>query len=392
MRRRAWTVVLVVTACARPVMRPVEVVEPSLPRVSEAEVARTIPRTVKDRDGWAADIVEALDALELGRSPTSVCSVVAVIEQESGFNPNPVVPGLARIVQERLDRYSAKLGLLGRPALHALLQGHGPSSKETFEQRLEHVKTEKDLDVIFRELLDYYDRKYPTTMMLLDTLGGAFTASHLEDLNPVTTAGSMQVSVRYATQQGEASGLTGSMVRDRLYTRRGGVHYGTARLLGYDAAYADPLYRFADYNAGLYASRNAALQAQLAELTGFKLTADGDLLAYNRVGRPTDALTNTVRALMAWRTRYARSLSDAQLRRDAATEKTAAFEATETWRALKRTYEHHAGRAPAYARMPDVTITSPKMKRDRSTAWYARNVNLRFQACLGKLRARAPEA
>jgi hypothetical protein len=42
-------------------------------------------------------------------------------------------------------------------------------------------------------------------------------------------------------------------------------------LFGHQAEYTEALHRFADYNAGVYASRNAAIQAQVARLTGAKL-------------------------------------------------------------------------------------------------------------------------
>lgn len=370
-----------------------EVEVPSFARLTAEDVAKLIPSSVEKRQAWAKDVVSVLEELDQGTAPATVCQVLAIIEQESGYKANPVVPGLAKLVQKRLDHYSEKLGPLGRPALAKLLEGKAPDVDQTFEERLKHVRTEKDLDLVFRDLLDFYSDKFPATFLLLNTVGGLFTRTHLEDLNPITTAGSMQVSVRFATELGEKQGLDSNEVRDKMYTRHGGVYFGTARLLGYQAAYSDPIFRFADYNAGMYASRNSALQAQVAEMTGVKLVTDGDLLAYSRVGVAQDTVTRTLKAFYTWRAHHAPSLTEARVRKDALWEKDARLEETDTWRAIKHSYQKLTGKPPVYAKMPEVTISSPKMSKDRSTSWYAKNVNIRYQACMKRHQSlRGPEA
>jgi hypothetical protein len=372
------------SACARNT-RP----EPPLPpRVTLQQATQLVPPDEKDREGWAQDVLAALEAHRQYPSAQTVCSVLAVIEQESGFEPNPAVPGLARIVQERLEAYANKLGPLGPPTIKALLEGRAPGETQTFEQRLKQVKTERDLDRVFRELLEYYETEHPKTYTAAQLASALFKSSRLEDLNPITTAGSMQVSVRFSADLAGGDEQAERRVREELYTRGGGVYYGTARLLGYEALYDDPIYRFADYNAGFYASRNAAVQAQVSRLTGIKLVQDGDLLAYDKQGEPVDEDSNSLKALLAFRERYAADdLSERRVRKDALKEKEREFEETDTWEAIKRTYQQVTGEAAPYAQLPTVTIRSPKLSGDRSTAWFAQSVNKRYQKCMGRYAA-----
>jgi hypothetical protein len=372
------------SACARNTRPEV----PLPPRVTVRQATQLVPPDEKDREGWAQDVLAALEAHRLYPSAEAVCSVLAVIEQESGFEPNPAVPGLARIVQERLEAYADKLGPLGPPTIKALLEGKAPGETQTFEQRLKLVKTERDLDRVFRELLEYYETEHPKTYTAAQLASALFKSSRLEDLNPITTAGSMQVSVRFSADLAGGDEQAERRVREELYTRGGGVYYGTARLLGYEALYDDPLYRFADYNAGFYASRNAAVQAQVSRLTNIKLVQDGDLLAYDKQGEPVDEDSNSLKALLAFRARYApEDLSERRVRKDALKEKEREFEETDTWEAIKRTYQEVTGEAPTYAQLPTVTIRSPKISGDRSTAWFAQSVNKRYQRCMGRYTA-----
>ncbi|WP_338871065.1 DUF1615 family protein [Myxococcus stipitatus] len=383
--RVAWALLGLLTTCTP---RGVSTPEPSVPpppRLSQQQIAKLIPPHVKEREGWARDVLTALEAEEVFPSPMTVCSVLAVIEQESGFQADPAVPNLSRLVRKRLEDHADTLGPLGRKALSSVLSGKAPGQKRTFDARLRAVRTERDLDRLFRDMLAYYEAQYPTTFATMNLASSLFSSRRLEDLNPVTTAGSMQVSVRYAVEK-EGEDADPVKVRESMYTREGGVRFGTARLMGYEAAYAQPLFRFADYNAGLYASRNAALQAQVSQLTQVPLTLDGDLQLYDKNGVPRSEDSKSLTTLLTFRRRHAPELSENQVRRDVKKEKREDFESTETFRAVKRAYANQTGESPAYAQLPQVTLQSPKLKAERTTAWFARSVDARFQKCQTRYR------
>lgn len=371
-----FALMLLAGCVTTPVVRPDE-----RPRMSVEQVTAHIPEKAADREGWARDVLAALDAQQQPANSETVCEVLAIIEQESGFQADPAVPGLAKLLRAKLDEKVEKLGPLGPPALHELLSGHAPGSKKSFEARLGIVKTERDLDVLFRDILDFYREKFPASYKALDLIGGVFDASP-DDFNPVTTVGSMQVSVKFSERLAREKKREVSEVRDELYTRKGGVFYGSTRLLGYSAAYSQPLYRFADYNAGVYASRNAAVQDQLSKLTGLTVVPDGDLLAYDKNAKALAGDTQSLRAIFAFAQAFAPELSERRVRLDVQLEKTAEFENTETWRAIKRVYAQRQKTDPPYARVPEVTIRSPKMTQERSTAWFAKSVDGRYRRCL----------
>src|SRR5262249_59461507 len=100
-------------------------------------------------------------------------------------------------------------------------------------------------------------------------------------------------------------------VRDEVFTRRGGLYFGIAHLLDYPAPYDDMLYRFADYNAGHFASRNAAFQNAVSIASGTPLTLDGDLLIE---GSSATEPSNTELAVRKLRGRL--ELSDREIRSD----------------------------------------------------------------------------
>ena len=331
------------------------------PEEVRAEIVRRMPATVPDRIGWARDIQTAFAAQEIAPSSEHICAVLAIVEQESTYREDPAVPGLPRIARAEIDRRADRLHV---PTLlvDAALQVKAPDGRR-YAQHLADVRTERDLSALFEEMID----RVPLGERLL---GG---------LNPVHTAGPMQVDIGFAQAhvRGYPYPLAGP-VRDEVFTRRGGLYFGIRHLLGYPAHYDKPLYRFADFNAGWYASRNAAFQRAVALATGRPLEFDGDLV---RPGASLDAPGATEAALRT----LGPSLGDPRaIRRTLQSSDRLEFEDTALYRRVYALAEARAQGPLARARVPDITLHGPKITRKLSTQWFADRVNVRFGHCMAR--------
>jgi hypothetical protein len=89
------------------------------------------------------------------------------------------------------------------------------------------------------------------------------------------------------------------------------MYFGIAHLLDYPVDYDDMLFRFADFNAGHYASRNAAFQNAVSVLTKTPLALDGDLLLHGSAASEPSKTELAIRKLADQL-----DLSDAAIRRD----------------------------------------------------------------------------
>lgn len=336
-------------------------------------IAAWVRPGTEDAGAWGAAVHAALLAADRVPNESNVCQVLAVIEQESGYEPDPRVPGLAAIAQEEIEsRAQEKLGFLGDDAVGLLLDVKAEGAELTFRERLARVRTERDLDEVFRDLVAHHRERAPAIGAALDWVAPRL----VERSNPVSTAGSMQVKVGWAQDHPISRGLERTAVRESMYTLEGGVLYGTLRLFDHEADYDAPIYRFADFNAGQYASRNAAFQAQVAALTGREVATDGDLLAWSARGRPRwNPNGQTAGALLAF------GLPEADVKRDLKKEKSRAFERTQTWHAVREAYREAHGE-PAYAQVPAVTLDSPKLSGQWTTATFANRVERRYNGCM----------
>lgn len=336
--------------------------EPPSPADVRGRIVQLLPVAIPDRAGWATDIYAALAALEIEPSMQNICSVLAVTEQESTFNPDPPVPGLGRIAIGEIEKRAQKLGV---PALvvRGALKLDSPDGR-TWEQRLASAKTERELSEMFEELVD-------TVPLGRRLLGNS---------NPVRTGGPMQVGIAFAEAHARDRPypytVEGS-IRREVFTRRGGMYFGIAHLLGYPASYDRPLYRFADFNAGWYASRNAAFQHALSIVSGIPLELDGDLVVHG-----SDAVGATETAARAIATRL--DMSDGAIRRALERSQSQRFERTELYERVFEIAERMEGRPLPRAHVPHIRLQSPKISRRLTTEWFATRVDTRYRRCMAR--------
>ena len=202
----------------------------------------------------------------------------------------------------------------------------------------------------------------------------------------------MQVSVGFAESHAQGKPypypVTGS-IRHEVFTRRGGMYFGIAHLLDYPASYDSHIYRYADFNAGHYASRNAAFQSAVTLLSGIPLALDGDLLRYER-GRPVTEPANTETATRVLARRL--DMSPAQIRRDLEVGRSHEFEKTRLYARLFALADKASGRPLPRAVLPRILLQSPKITRKLTTEWFANRVDTRHRTCMGRAAVTADQA
>ncbi len=350
------------SACGSSLLRPAP---PAFdPDAVRAQIATLLPPKTTQRSDWAADLFSVLEALRIEPSTSHLCAVIAVAEQETGLQVDPPVPGLPQIARREIDAKAAGLKI-PRFAVSAALELQSPDGR-SYRERIEAAKTEKALNDIFEDFLDQAP------------LGRRLFSGY----NPVRTAGPMQVSVDYAEAHAKSKKypfpMRGSL-RDELFTRRGGLYFGAAHLLDYPADYDDMLYRFVDFNAGHYASRNAGFQNALTIASGRPLALDGDLLLRGDAAARPSQTELAVRSL-ATRLEY----SEREIRRDLERGADADFATTHLYSRVFELARQKRGRDAPRAVVPKIELKSPKITRKLTTQWFAERVDARYERCLAR--------
>ncbi|QEL54700.1 DUF1615 domain-containing protein [Chromobacterium paludis] len=348
----------------RPVAKPVQ--PPAVIAESEgrALLERLLPPGIPDRKGWRDNIMGAFSHLKIPYTPQYFCAVLAVAEQESGFSPDPVVPNLSKIVWGEIEQRRQKY-LIPQFVVDAAMSKKSPDGR-TFKQRVDALRTKREMNALYEDMV----RELP------------FGQTIFEHKNPIRDGGPMQVSVAFAETHVRAWPYPYSYtnLRDEVFTLRGSVYFGTAILLQYPAPYHDMVYRFADFNAGRYASRNAAFQLAVSRLSGRKLALDGDIMLYNnKMNRDLSGeVSDTQRALQSIGGRL--GMSDAEMLRDLKLEKLSGFAQTPLY---QKVYALAGPKAPREI-IPQIVLVSPKFTHKLTTEWFARRVDGRYQRCLAR--------
>lgn len=331
-----------------------------------------LPDRVTDRTAWAAAIVSALEALRLPPTPEYLCATMAVIGQESGFQVNPVVPALPKIawqeIEKRRDRYGIPKILVNK--IVALRSTDG----RTYKERLDTVRTERELSAVWEDLV----KRLPIGQ------------KPLGDANPIRSLGPMQVSIdfvkRRSTRQHPTAVPPDSDLRAIGFSRYGSIFYGAAHLLDYKAPYDNPAYHFADYNAGRYASRNAALQNAIAQVSGIRLVNDGVILRDEEGKLPAETLRATLSLGPRIGLDQAQILQDLKLYRSAGV-----FPKDEVLCPCVQT-GRAAGRSVLLTHCCQIRIIGPKIQRGNlTTGWFVQRVDSRYRACLARETAETKE-
>ncbi|WP_303809048.1 DUF1615 domain-containing protein [Aeromonas rivipollensis] len=335
--------------------------QPRKPADMKSRIVRFLPRQVQDKPGWANDVVTALSTQGLTVNDHNVCSVLAVAEQEATYQADPVVPGLGKIAWKEINARAAKL-LIPEFVVRTALSIKSPTGK-SYAARIDALRTEREMSEIFEDMIG----AVPMGKQLFG------------NLNPVRTGGPMQVSVAFA--EANARGYpypVKESIRHEVFTRRGGIWFGTKHIFGYPADYPDTLYRFADFNAGWYASRNAAFQAAVSRVSGKPLALDGDLVRYD-----SDLPGKTELAVHSIASRV--NMSKQAIHQSLLKGDTADFAQTDLYHRVFTLADKQAGKRQPRAVLPGIQLKSPKITRNLTTAWFAKRVDDREQACVRKM-------
>ncbi|HNH49249.1 MAG TPA: DUF1615 family protein, partial [Myxococcota bacterium] len=165
-----WTLLLL--ACSDPTAAPALPFE-QRPVPSDRVYLAFPSDRVKERKPWATDLEAVLKLDDIPVTYGNLCSVVATIEQESGYQTDPAVPGIGEMVDVWIEEKQASMskipGWAMATGLKAVLDSRPSPTAASYSERLHAAKTEKDVDVTFQDFIAHYRSKLPEPLRTMES-------------------------------------------------------------------------------------------------------------------------------------------------------------------------------------------------------------------------------
>lgn len=331
-------------------------------------------RSVKGRAiEWTDSLMWALEDLGIPTTKENVQLALILMHRESRMDTNPkmnVAPAFERKKNEMIARIKEHVP---GETLQELLIGSVKDIFAKYEKEISEADTEVEVyNALIQIHNDFlWESELARKLIPYDPIDERIAT--LQDEMRVNTLGVLQVNpnmaIKYYAKEGRT--LTQDTAVDYLYTLSANLKVGFAIFftaleeylsLGFSREEATK-FAFADYNGGMYSSRNAAFQKMLGDISGQDLTTDGDLLIYEHAGvldegliqglegganRVSDRRSQTERALM---TVFPELDARAQLLK----EKAADFDDTDAFHLVIEAYraKHERIRQSELALVPD---------------------------------------
>ena len=226
-----------------------------------AHISARIPSSTHHRDAWADAVISALTAQRIDATTDNVCAVLAVIAVASNYQNDPRVTAPEKAVRLELGR-QAHAHHIPAVALARAMRVTSPDGR-SYSNRIGDIRTQSDLYWFFDDIIRQLSADNQSRRL------------H----NPVTTAGPMQVPIAFAMAHPAQFSHPADGFPSTLFTLQPGIASGVAYLFDHPNDQRSIMDRLGDYFVAPYASRNAALQAALAGITGERIALDGNLSA-----------------------------------------------------------------------------------------------------------------
>jgi len=301
---------------------------------------------------WEEGLEFAFKANDFEKTPENFALVLAVIEKESSFYENPDLD-MKGTCEKAIHDY------VTNP--EEASWGRWKACSKYWDEAIA-IKTEKD----------YVDSVFQKGNLLSNTADfvWSFFGSDKFATAKLTSAGPMQVNIETALKLSEEDNerISEEEMYGYLFTIPGGLYYGVKNLKPILETY--PLeedlnnieFVFADYNSGLYKSRNAAFQNRINFILGRKELQEDGVLGIKTARELNKILGREIPLSSNGR------IAGSDIK---------SFEESSIYKRISTEYKKKAGQDIIYAIVPDITTESIKYDIPLTVTNYVKN-SLKF--------------